>query len=288
MLQRMSLPVPNPRNSRNPRNPRYPRPESDADADEPYDVVKKTLVGPPIPGATEVIVTETVDELIDHVAADLVVHAENCMRQFGDFHLALSGGSTPAPLYERLMYDPNYRRLPWRRTHLWIVDERCVPFDDLKSNFRMIKETIVDHADIPKEQVHPIFAMSPAADVEYEDALREALAWREKGQDRLDYVLLGMGADGHTASLFPHTPALHETERLVRKNIASIAPFERITMTFPLINSARFVAVLVTGKSKTHMIKRLGLGNDPVDEIPIKGVRPIHGELKWYMDADAL
>lgn len=269
-------------------NPRKPRPHSEGGANEPYDLAEKTLVGPSIPGATEVIITETADELIDLVAADLVVHAENCVRQFGDFHLALSGGSTPAPLYERLMYDPNYRRLPWRRTHLWIVDERCVPFDDPKSNFRMIDETIVDHADIPKEQVHPIPVTSPTADVEYEETLRETLAWREKGQDRLDYVLLGMGPDGHTASLFPHTAPLHETQRLVRKNTASIAPFERITMTYPLINSARFVAVLLTGSSKGPMVRRMCAGKDSIDEIPIMGVRPIHGEYKWYMDADVL
>ena len=116
---------------------------------------------PPLPG--EVVVAHTVDELIDKLAAELVIHAENCVRQFGDFHLALSGGPDPVPLYERLMYDPNYRRLPWRRTHLWIVDERCVPFDDKRSNFRVISEIIVDHADIPHEQVHPIFATSPTA-----------------------------------------------------------------------------------------------------------------------------
>ena len=255
---------------------------------EPYGFSEATLVGPAIPGANEVVAMESIDELIDLVAADLVVHAENCVRQFGDFHLALSGGSTPAPLYERLMYDPNYRRLPWRRTHLWIVDERCVPFDDARSNFRMINETIVDHADIPQNQVHPIFAMSTTADEEYEAELRETLAWREKGQDRLDYVLLGMGADGHTASLFPHTPPLHETERLVRKNLnPEVDPPQRVTMTFPLINSSRFVAMLVTGKSKARMIQRVCSGHDEVVDIPVKGLRPLNGELKWYLDAGA-
>lgn len=253
---------------------------------EPYDLVKRQLVGPPLPG--EVIVTETADELIDKLAADLVVHAENCVRQFGDFHLALSGGSTPQPLYERLMYDPNYRRLPWRRTHLWMVDERCVPFDHPQSNFRAISETIVDHADIPTEQVHPMFAMSPTGDVEYERQLRDALAWREKGQDRLDYVLLGMGADGHTASLFPHSEALHEMRRLVRFNVAANAtPSERITMTFPLINASRFIAVLVTGQAKAAALARAAKAEEPVDATPIRGIHPLNGELKWYLDAEA-
>src|SRR5690606_10674816 len=106
----------------------------------------------------------------------------------------------------------------WKRTHLWIVDERRVPFDDPRSNFTMIRETIVDHSDIPREQVHPIFPLADHPDEDYERELREHLGWREKGHDRLDYVLLGMGADGHTASLFPRSPALRDDDRLVLVN----------------------------------------------------------------------
>jgi 6-phosphogluconolactonase len=262
------------------------RPAEPEERGEPYGVTQTRLVGPNLAG--EVVVAESVDELIDRLAADLVVHAENCVRQFGDFHLALSGGTTPQPLYERLMYDPNCRRLPWRRTHLWLVDERCVPFDHPHSNFRMINEIIADHSDIPQEQVHPIFATSATADEEYEAELREALAWREKGQDRLDYVLLGLGVDGHTASLFPHTDPLHETRRLVRFNkVLNATPPDRVTMTYPLINAARFIAVLATGSAKAPMIQRLAAGRDTYEQIPIKGIKPLNGELKWYLDAEA-
>lgn len=271
----------------NPRGSYYRPARANGDL-EPYGFSETKLVGPPLPGAGQVIVSEAADELLDKLAADLVVHAENCVRQFGDFHLALSGGSTPQPLYELLMYDPNCRRLPWRRTHLWMVDERCVPFDHPLCNFKMISEIIVDHADIPHEQVHPMFALSPTADVDYETQLRESLAWREKGQDRLDYVLLGVGSDGHTASLFPHTEPLHEHNRLVRFNTyAHAVPPQRLTMTFPLINSARFASVLVTGRSKAPIISRLAAGEDSVDDLPIKGVTPLNGELKWYLDAAA-
>jgi 6-phosphogluconolactonase len=264
-----------------------PAPLSDSGV-EPYSLAASRLTGPKLPHANEVVVEATIDELIDQVAADLVVHAENCVREFGDFHLALSGGSTPQPLYERLMYDPNYRRLPWRRTHLWIVDERCVPFDDPLSNFRMIDETIVEHADIPREQVHPIFALSATADVEYEAQIREVLAWRERGQDRLDYVLLGMGNDGHTASLFPHSPALHETEHLVRINVyPPVKPPQRVSMTYPLLNASRFISVLVTGAAKAAMIQRIANGSDSPQELPVKGIVPLNGELKWYLDAAA-
>src|ERR1044071_2436025 len=126
---------------------------------------------PPLRGT--VVVRETADELIDAIAADLFFQAQACVRSFGDFHLALSGGSTPEPLYRRLMYDPNYRDRPWKRTHLWIVDERRVPEDDERCNFRMIRETLVEQSDIPREQVHPIKALSPTADTDYEAELRE-------------------------------------------------------------------------------------------------------------------
>ena len=253
---------------------------------KPYALGEAKIIGPPLPGV--VVAMETADELIDRLSADLVIHAENCVREFGDFHLALSGGTTPQPLYERLMYDPNCRRLPWRRTHLWIVDERCVPFDDPASNFRAIDETIVDHADIPREQVHPIFATSETADTAYENELRETLAWREKGQDRLDFVLLGMGPDGHTASLFPHTDPLHEKQRLVRFNVSANAkPTNRVTMTYPIINSARFVAVMVVGKSKAQRLRNVCDPETTIEETPIKGVQPSSGELRWYLDAEA-
>ncbi|MFM8699580.1 MAG: 6-phosphogluconolactonase, partial [Phycisphaerales bacterium] len=123
----------------------------------------------------KVIARASVHELLDELSSDLTAHALNCVREFGDFHLALSGGQTPMPLYEQLMYDPRYRAIPWRRTHLWMVDERCVGFEDERSNFGRIKEVIVDHSDIPPEQVHPMIAMAPGAGERYERELREAL-----------------------------------------------------------------------------------------------------------------
>lgn len=255
---------------------------------EPYALTDTVLPAPRIPGVDEVIVTATADMALDRVAADMVAQAMECVREFGDFHLALSGGRTPEPLYERLMYDPNYRSLPWRRTHLWIVDERMVGFDDPQSNYGMIHETIVQHADIPPEQVHPIKAISPTADVEFEKELREQLMWREKGQDRLDFVLLGLGADGHTASLFPYSDAIGEDRRLVRINRGGQTPPPgRVTMTFPLIRAARFIAVLACGASKKDAIARLAEDCESVEALPIKGVRPLSGELHYYLDAEA-
>lgn len=254
---------------------------------------------PRLPGT--VAVRPGPDTVIDAIAADLLIHASNCVRTFGDFHLALSGGSTPLPLYERLMIDPRYRDFPWTRTHLWIVDERRVPFDDDRSNFKHISDILSDHSGIPQNQLHPMFAMQEDADLEYEKSLREALGWRERGQDRLDFVLLGMGADAHTASLFPQSPALlaelnakpdsPDSHRLVRINAGpNVTPPDRVTMTFRLINASRFIAFMVTGKAKRETIARVVAGSEngvSPAELPVLGVKPLGGELRWYLDHDA-
>lgn len=266
---------------------------------EPIEFVDHTPTPPPLTGT--VVVRRAPEDLIDSIASDMLLHAFNCVRSFGDFHLALSGGSTPLPLYERLMIDPNYREFPWNRTHLWIVDERRVGFDNDKSNFKAIDEILGHHSGIPPEQVHPIMALAEDADLQYERTLRQTLFFREKGQDRLDYVLLGMGGDGHTASLFPHSPALEDLDhdgtaglpRLIRINSgANVTPPDRVTMTFPLLNAARFVAVMVTGEGKRNTLAKVSARRaepprQAAKDLPILGIRPRAGELRWYLDAAA-
>jgi 6-phosphogluconolactonase len=269
----------------------------------PYDV-DLPPAPPALPGT--VIVRPDADRAIDALGADLLAQADACVRAFGSFHLALSGGSTPMPLYRRLMIDPTYRALPWARTHLWIVDERRVPFEDDRSNYKHIAELIVEHSGIPANQVHPMLATRDDADTHYELQLREALEWRERGQDRLDFVLLGMGADAHTASLFPRSRALRESTqpapaaqpapvapRMVLINSGpEVTPPDRLTMTPPLINAARCVAVLVTGAGKRDALARVaGAGPRPtaqhVLDLPILSIRPKAGDLRWYLDHDA-
>lgn len=260
----------------NPQGHSEPREESIL-----YELEDSELQRPALPGA--VVVMREEDELIDRLAAELVLHAENCVREFGDFHLALSAGPTFERLYRRLMYDPNYRWLPWRRTHLWLTAEHCVPFDDERCCYRMISEIVGDHADIPQEQFHPIFAQSETVVDDYETQIREALAWREKGQDRLDYVLLTVGPDGRTAGLLPGSSALRDQEHLVGVSGDSMNA-DRVTLTLPFINAARFIAVLMTGPDQASTVQRLV---DDGDALPISGVAPINGELRWYLDGAA-
>ncbi|CAN5775840.1 6-phosphogluconolactonase [soil metagenome] len=259
-------------------------------------------VPPRLPG--QVVLRPGADDAIDAAAAEILLAALQSVRALGDFHLALSGGSTPLPLYRRLMYDPAYRQLPWERTHLWMVDERRVPETDERSNFGTIREIIVDHSGMPAANVHSMNALRPDADTRYEEELRRVLARRDKGQDRLDYVLLGIGSDGHTASLFPHSPAvLSEAHaegdappRLVRINSGPrVTPPDRVTLTFAALNAARQVGVLVLGEAKRAIVERLvsasaasaASGDPPIEELPILGVRPRAGTLKWFLDEDA-
>ncbi|MBM4009021.1 MAG: 6-phosphogluconolactonase [Planctomycetes bacterium] len=260
----------------------YPCPPMTNDAPIPLAPDGPSPSVPPLWGRVQV--SADPHEAAEALGSDLMEQAHACVASMGDFHLALSGGSTPFPFYQSLMTDPMYRRLPWDRTHLWIVDERRVPFDHPKSNWRQIHEIIVDHSGIPPAQAHPIEAMEQDAAARYERALRAAFSRRAVTEQRLDFVLLGMGDNGHTASLFPQTAALRERKLLVCDcDGPTVTPPARVTMTYPLLNAARSVAVLALGSEKAPMIHRVATGSDDFIALPIKNIRP-SGTLVWHLD----
>jgi 6-phosphogluconolactonase len=236
------------------------------------------------------VILPTAEALLDRLALDLIEFARRRASSAGVFHLALSGGDTPKTLYQNLMIDPRFRAMPWTRTHLWIVDDRCVPLDNPKRNWTMLRETLIDHSGIPDSSVHEMLVLDPKGDERYEADLRASLD--NKGVDhRLDFVLLGMGPDGHTASLFPQTPALAEKSRWVLFNDGDrvILPRPRLTMTYPIINSARAIAVLCTGPAKFATLQTVSAAGHNPTQYPITGVRPTHPdtEMTWYLDAPA-
>ena len=246
-------------------------------------------------------IAESADQLYDDLASAVITSAFAAIRSRGAFHLALSGGRTPEPFYMRLVIDPRYRVMPWSMTHVWQVDERRVPADDEQSNMKMIREVLVDHVSIRGRQVHAIDALADDAATRYEAALREVIAEEVVGQTkipRLDFVLLGMGADGHTASLFPRSPALADRQRWIVTNdgppeVPGGLAGARLTMTYPLLNAARKVVVLVTGQDKTETLRRVAdhlrdHGPD-AEALPITAVQPqpYGGELVWYLDSAA-
>ena len=239
------------------------------------------------------------DRLYDDLAATLMALAQQAIVQRSRFHLALSGGSTPKPFYQQLATDPRFDRFPWEQTHLWIVDERRVPEDDERSNVNMIRHSLADHVPLRREAVHPMPVLDDDPVGRYEQEL-ETVFGLDAGPTsgsvapcpRLDFVLLGIGDDGHTASLFPHSPAIGVTDRWIATNDGpTVTPPPRVTMTFPLLNAAREIAVLVTGAKKAAVLQRISeqlkdTGPD-AQSLPITGIRPADGQLTWYIDAAA-
>lgn len=204
--------------------------------------------------------------------------------------LVLSGGSTPRRLHEILASE--HADLPWRRIHVFWGDERFVPHDCAQSNYRMAHRTLLDRVPIPPENVHPWATELPTA----EDAALEFQAELERffgcsavaeGPPRFDVVLLGMGADGHIASLFPDSPALAVDNRWAIPTLAPDEPRERITMTLPVLNAARSVHFLVAGAEKREAL-RCGMGEPAQPQhCPASLVRPTDGTLTWWLDEEA-
>ena len=216
-------------------------------------------------------------------AADRILRAgQKAVADEGRFALLLSGGQTPRRLYA-LLGSAEYRdRLDWARTHLFWGDERAVPLSDPQSNYRMVAETLLSRIVIPEDHIHRIRAeLSPGeAAASYERELREFFA----GPPRFHVALLGMGADGHTASLFPGSHALREQKRLVVATAQG--SIQRISLTLAALNAAREVLFLVTGAAKAPVLAAALEG--PVDsELPAALVRPASGQVVWLVDRAA-
>ena len=208
----------------------------------------------------------------------------------GFCYLALAGGTTPHGLYLRLASDGLSGDVPWQNVEVFFGDERDVPQDDVASNFRMAQRTLLDHVPIDLMHVHPMPADSEdieAAAAGYEKAIHKAVPANERGIPRFDLILLGMGGDGHTASLFPETAALDENEKLVLGYHVPKLGRHRMSVTFPLINAARNVLLFVTGADKADAVAKLfGTDNQARSELPISRVCP-DGALKIILDAAA-
>jgi 6-phosphogluconolactonase len=224
---------------------------------------------------------------IAEAAAQIVTDlAQEAIERQGRFSLALSGGSTPRVLYERLAAEPYASQMQWDKVHIFWGDERCVAPEHLDSNYRMAKEALLDPVQMPAENIHRIkgeIDQQQAAE-EYEAVLRDYFG----GDDpRFDMLLLGMGDDGHTASLFPHTAALNETERWVVGNFIASKQVWRITLTATAINAASNVLFLVSGGSKAERLKQILKGSNQPDELPSQLIQPRNGNLIWLVDQAA-
>jgi 6-phosphogluconolactonase len=223
-----------------------------------------------------------------HLAAEaaerMVILASEAISQRQIFSIALSGGSTPKALFELLATDAYAKRIDFSKWDVYFGDERCVPPAHKDSNFRMAKESLFGHVNIPPEQIHRMKGeIEPQqAAVEYGKLLKEKF-----GDAGLDLILLGMGDDGHTASLFPETAALDEREHRCIANFVPRLNVWRITMSAPFINRARQIMIMAAGAAKAARIAEVLEGPKNPHRLPIQMIDPSPGHLVWLMDAPA-
>lgn len=231
------------------------------------------------------------EELYRAAAEAFVRIATQSVAAQGRFSVALSGGATPKSLYSLLVEDPRLRsQLPIENMHFYWGDERHVPPDHADSNYRMACDTMLSKLPLAPNQVHRIHGEYPdaaRAANEYERELRADFALAPGGYPRFDLVLLGIGPDGHIASLFPHTPALDETERSVAANPVAALGTERITLTIPAINNAANIVFLVCGPDKAVALREILEGARDPRRLPAQSIAPPHGALTWLVDEAA-
>ncbi|HEX6125186.1 MAG TPA: 6-phosphogluconolactonase [Pyrinomonadaceae bacterium] len=230
----------------------------------------------------QILIKKDPEELIETAAALFTGIANNTIAARGSFSVALSGGSTPRALYSLLASQKYRSAIDWAKTRFFFSDERNVPPESAESNFRMANETLLEPLKVAEATV---FRWK----TELDSAERVASDYQAKLRPvaPLDLILLGLGSDAHTASLFPHTAALHETEKLAVTNHVPHLKDDRFTMTFRAINEARNIIVIVVGHEKARAVKNVLEGEFRPDDFPGQRIEPSTGSLYWLLDEPA-
>jgi 6-phosphogluconolactonase len=238
-----------------------------------------------MPTQPEVRILKTAADLFEAAAAEFTAQAAKAVGDNGRFTVALSGGSTPKTLYSLLATTPG---IPWDKIYFFWGDERHVPPDHPESNYRMVREALLSKVPVPAENIFRIRAEeqgAAAAARQYEQALKDFFHLAPGKFPRFDLILLGIGTDGHTASLFPGTAALNETQRLVVANWVPTFNTDRLTFTFPVLDAAAYVMFLASGTDKAPILHEI-LENSSAG-LPSQRVRPSNGKLVWLVDEAA-
>lgn len=239
--------------------------------------------------ATDIRVLPTPQELFAAAAEEVVRLANQAVAERGRFAIALSGGSTPKSLYNLLATNAR-STLPWDHTYFFWSDERHVAPNNPDSNYRMANEAMLSKVPVPPANIYRVPAENPdaAAVAEaYEVSIRKFFQLQPGQLPRFDLILLGLGPDGHTASLFPGTAGLQEKSRLVIANLVEKLRTHRLTFTLPVINAARCVAFLVSGTDKATVLRSVLEESVPGEQYPAKLVEPSDGNLIWFLDRAA-
>ncbi len=243
--------------------------------------------------AQTIVVSETTDSLASAAARKVVAIVVEAIAAKGQASIALAGGTTPGATYRKLVSGANPLLSDWSRASLFFGDERFVPLDDPVSNYRMVRENLLEQISLPLGGVHPVPTHLPSSDDAAKAYEAELRAWFEArdpdGFPSFDLVLLGMGKDGHTASLFPGASSLEEERKWV---VASPPgqlppPVDRVTLTLPVLNAAKHVLFLVCGADKADAVKAALDSDTRVSDCPAAGVRPVRGSVTWFLDLPA-
>jgi 6-phosphogluconolactonase len=244
-----------------------------------------------MPLKREIEIVAGAQELAERAAAEFVEAATNAVCAKGLFTVALTGGSTPKPLYSLLVTDPRLRAaIPWEKILFFFGDERHVPPDHPDSNYRMANETLLSKAPIDQAEVFRMkgeYQEASKAAAEYEQILRKTFKLAQGKLPRFDLILLGMGPEGHTASLFPGTKALHERRRLVAANWVGKLYTDRITMTAPVLNNAARIIFLIADPEKALALKGVLEGPLEPEQLPAQIIRPRNGTVLWLIEQKA-
>jgi 6-phosphogluconolactonase len=239
-----------------------------------------------VTGNREVLVFADYEQMVKSAVEKWLAMASAAIAHEGRFTVALSGGKTPLGFYRELAHCN--QGIAWEKMHIFLADERFVPFDDEASNYRMIKENLLDSVAVPAENIHPIATQetTPALSAQsYEDHLRDFFKLRVGERPTFYLIMLGIGEDGHTASLFPDTVSWTEKNRLVVAVRSEKLVSERISLSLPVINNAKNIIFLVSGKKKARIIKEILEENN--ESVPAALVRSEQGTTMFLLDADA-
>ncbi|MDI6853822.1 MAG: 6-phosphogluconolactonase [Deltaproteobacteria bacterium] len=226
-------------------------------------------------------------ETLSRAAAELfATRSAEAVKLHGRFSVALSGGSGPVGFYELLARAPYRERVDWKKVHFFWGDERCVPEDDPRSNARLARRAFLASVPVPEDQVHPIRCHdAPASAAEsYETLLK---SYCRGCLHTFDLAIMGMGEDGHTASLFPGDPALMEQERWAVAVYKADEDLYRVTLTTPVFNRSETVLFLVAGREKARALQEVLEGPYDPQRLPAQSIRPVSGELLWLVDEAA-
>ncbi len=235
----------------------------------------------------QIIVTNEPSEWARTAADIFTTTARDCVKQTNLFTVAISGGSTPRGMHKLLAEEPYRSDIPWKKIHIFWVDERCVPVDDPASNFGQAKKDFLEWIPIPVEQIHPM----PGGTVpeegarKYQEEMKRVFQMQERASPIFDLIFLGMGKDGHTASLFPGARSPRTQDRWVRAVRGGNPNVYRLTLTYDVLNRAKRVCFLVSGKEKAPILRIVFEDKDA--RLPAQKIHPVQGKLIWLLDKEA-